>query len=289
MTAPPTSGHPSNAELLAPRLHIVLSPHYDDLALSIGATMARVAASGRDVLDLIVFGTDPTGLPLHDFARHHHDAWGVTASAAIAARKREEATAVAILGATSGNLPFHDAIYRDTFYTSEESLFGVPAAAESGLPLSIADEAATVARSMAGAGHEPSDGSVRFYAPLAVGHHVDHQLAFQAGRTLAALGYVVWFYEDLPYALIGSNLPDRLAEIDASGHRIEIAVSVPTDAFWDRKIDSVLAYPSQLETVFGNYCGIPASRPAISDALAAYHRDAGAGEQAERFWRFSRP
>lgn len=275
-------------ELLAPYYHIVLSPHYDDMALSIGATMARIASAGREVLDLIVFGTDPAGIPLHDFARHHHDAWGVSASEAIASRRREEEAAVAILGATFGNLPFHDAIYRGDHYTSDEALFGAPAIAESDLPQAIATAAAAVARSMAGPEHRPDDRRVRFYAPLAIGHHVDHQLVFQAAITLSVLGYVVWMYEDLPYSMIGSNRMDRLAEIEASRIAVEPAAAVPVDTSWTRKMEAVFAYPSQLETVFSNYAGVAATPTAIGQALSAYHAQIGGGDRVERFWRFGK-
>ena len=289
MNSAPTRVPTQATDLLAPRFHIVLSPHYDDLALSIGATMATLAAAGREVLDLIVFGTEPVGIALHAFARHHHEAWGVSASEAIATRRREEAAAVSILGASTGNLPFHDAIYRGDYYTSDEALFGTPSEAESGLPQAIALAAAEVATALAGPDHRPDNANARFYAPLAIGRHVDHLLAFQAGRLLGDLGYVVWFYEDLPYAMIGDNLADRLAEITRSGLTVEPVADVPADPGWQRKLDAVLAYPSQLETVFTNYAGVDASAAAIDAALSGYHREIGNGQRAERFWRVAGP
>ena len=291
MNSAPTPSPAQGTDLLLPRFHIVLSPHYDDLALSIGATMATVAAAGREVLDLIVFGTDPAGIALHGFARHHHEAWGVSASEAIATRRREEAAAVSVLGASSGNLPFHDAIYRGDYYTSDEALFGTPSGAESDLPQAIALAATEAATALAGPDHRPDDASVRFYAPLAIGHHVDHQLVFQAGLILSVKGYVVWLYEDLPYAMIGSNRADRLAEIATSGLVVELepVAAIPADPGWRQKLDAVLAYPSQLETVFTNYAGVDASAAAIDKALSAYHQEIGNGQRAERFWRFAAP
>src|SRR5579864_3493494 len=47
--------------------------------------------------------------------------------------------------------------------------------------------------------HAESLTGVRFYAPLGVGHHVDHVLAFQAGRELQARGAQVTFYQDFFY------------------------------------------------------------------------------------------
>lgn len=257
------------------------------MALSIGATIATVADAGRDVLDLIVFGTDPAGVPLTDFARHHHEAWGVSASEAIAVRKREEATAVTILGTTTGNLPFHDAIYRGDSYTSDEALFGTPAGADTSLPKAIANAAVTVATSMAGPANRPDDGLVRFYAPVGIGRHVDHQLVFGAAEILARMGYDVWLFEDLPYAMIGSNLSARLSQVAADGSEVRLAAAVDALPGWSRKIRAVLAYPSQLKTVFTNYAGVEATESAIDEALVAYHVGIGKGERVERFWRFT--
>src|SRR5436190_1697550 len=96
--------------LAGPMHHIVLSPHYDDMPLSFGATMATFADTGRNVTDLIVFGAEPTGVELHAFASHHHEQWGLTAAEVIDARRAEEARAIQILGAGTANLPFFDAI-----------------------------------------------------------------------------------------------------------------------------------------------------------------------------------
>lgn len=273
--------------LITPDRHIVLSPHYDDMALSLGATIATVTRSGRDVTDLIVFGDEPSGIDLHAFARHHHEAWGLTASEAIAARRAEEADAVRILGASTANLPFHDAIYRRDHYTSDAALFGTPTAAEGNLPAEIARSALRMAMRPAGTAATDSD-AVRFYAPLAVGRHVDHQIAFAAAQELHRLGQMVWLYEDLPYAMIGDNLDRRLEEIRTASIEIEPAARVPVTVGWRQKIDAVLAYPSQLQTVFGNYAGVAPVPEAIERALDVYHRQRTVedAEPVERLWRF---
>ena len=274
-------------ELAGPKHHIVLSPHYDDMALSIGATMATFADANRQATDLIVFGAQPSGVTLHAFAQHHHDRWGLTAVEVINARRAEEARAVQILGAATANLPFIDAIYRSDYYMSDSMLFGNPSPAESDLPERIAAAALEAARSLVGADDPPLRESVRFYAPLAIGNHVDHQTVFEAAILLHAQGYVVWLCEDLPYAMIGDNSDHRRAELRSSGIRIEPGASILTDTGWTRKIEAVLAYPSQLETVFRNYAGVEPTFEAINSALTDYHRAAGDGDSVERFWRFS--
>ncbi len=279
--------HWGKAELAGPTYHIVLSPHYDDMALSIGATMATFADAGRQVTDLIVFGAEPSGVALHAFARHHHDRWGLTAVEVVNARRAEEARAVQILGAATANLPFFDAIYRSDYYLSDSMLFGSPSPAEFDLPDRIATAAVDAARSLVGADDPSLTESVRFYAPLGIGNHVDHQTVFEAASQLSATGYVVWLYEDLPYAMIGDNSARRRAALATSGTYIEPVASVPTDTGWARKIAAVLAYPSQLETVFRDYAGVEPTSGAIGAALSDYHRAAGDGDGVERFWRFS--
>ena len=272
-----------------PRHHIVLSPHYDDMALSIGATMAALADAGCDVTDLIVFGAEPTDVELHAFARHHHEVWGLSTNEVIAARRAEEAAAVRLLGASTANLDFHDAIYRSDYYQSDAALFGTPSPEEADVPNRIAAAADAVVRTLTGssASDAPVD-DVRFYAPLAIGNHVDHQLAFQAANVLEGKGYDVWLYEDLPYSMIGDNREVRLASLARQRLGVHIAALSQTESGWRRKIDAVLAYPSQLETVFRNYAGVEPTAAGIDAALSAYHRSIGTETGVERFWAFNR-
>ena len=174
---------------------------------------------------------------------------------------------------------FRDAIYRGHVYLSDDDLFGVPAAAETSLPTQIVESLEL--------GVSPVVGT-RIYAPLAVGKHVDHQLVYWAGKDLVRSGWDVWFYEDIPYALKPHALESRLAEIrDPAGIRLEPVASIPAESVWDRKIDAILRYPSQLETVFRQYVGVGTTRREISEALMNYAGGAGDGVVAERFWRLS--
>jgi LmbE family N-acetylglucosaminyl deacetylase len=261
--------------LAGPSIHLFFSPHYDDIALSAGATVALLADLGRSPETVIVFGSEPdSAQPLSPFAEGLHRAWGLSADQVIARRHAEEDAAAAILGARTRVLPFRDAIYRGHVYLSDDDLFGAPAAAEEALPEAI------VAAS--GFTQAPTN-DVRLYAPLAVGRHVDHQLVFRAARELAARGWDVWFYEDTPYVLKPGALQARLAEIGASS--LEPAALGPAEPGWERKLDAILSYPSQLETVFRQYVGVGTSRDEIAAALATHARQSGDGQLVERFWR----
>ena len=267
----------TSMEPFAPGLrHRFLSPHYDDIALSCGGLATQAAARGVPATVEVIFGEEPdAGAPLTDFAEELHTAWGLSADQVIAGRRAEEATAAAVMGTTTANLPFQDCIYRGAQYLSNEDLFGTPTDAESDLPARIIGSLGLPER---------PDGSIRLYAPLAVGTHVDHQHAFNAGVQLARAGWDVWFYEDLPYALMPGALDRRLANLPA-GVELEPAAIVPVGNAWDAKIDAIFAYPSQLETIFTHYVGVGASRDKVDAAMREYASRRGDGVPAERYWR----
>ena len=270
------SGSDAVAELVRPPRHLFLSPHYDDIPLSAGGTVRLLASHGRAPETLIVFGSEPDpARPLTPFARRLHEQWGFTAAEVIARRQAEERAASAVIGAKPRLLPFRDAIYREDHYLSDDDLFGRPADAEGALPDRLI--AALDLPSM-------PNPNVRLYAPLAIGRHVDHQLVQRAGMLLARQGWDVWFYEDIPYALKPGAFAARLAEIEQTMEKAPVA-RIPVQSTWEAKIDGILRYPSQLETIFRNYVGVGTSREEISEALQAYAREAGEGEFVERFWK----
>ena len=191
--------------LPAPQRHLFLSPHYDDIPLSAGATVRLLADHGLTPETLVVFGAQPDPhQPLTPFARELHDAWGLEANDVIASRRAEENAAAAILGAQTGVLPFLDAIYRGDHYLSDDDLFGTPAAAEWSLPAQIAASLGLAAT---------PDPSTRIYAPLGIGRHVDHQHVFLAAMELETMGWDVWFYEDIPYAMKPGAFDARMADL----------------------------------------------------------------------------
>ena len=264
--------------LTRPARHLFLSPHYDDVPLSAGATVRLLADHGLTPETLVVFGSEPDrDRPLSAFAEAMHERWGLTASEVISSRQAEEASAAIMLGAQTRVLPFRDAIYRGNSYLSDEDLFGSPATVEASLPGAIAASLDLTAS---------SDATIRIYAPLGVGKHVDHQIVHLAAQELAGRGWDVWFYEDIPYALKPMALDARLAEF-CTTTQVEPVARIPARSTWNQKIEAILRYPSQLETVFQQYVGVGTTREEINEALSAYATRAGDGTEAERFWRLS--
>jgi LmbE family N-acetylglucosaminyl deacetylase len=264
----------TDEQLFRPERHVFLSPHYDDIPLSCGGLATRIARSGTAPEIALIFGDHPDpDQPLTEFAGQLHKQWGLSAEQVIEARREEEAAASALIGAVDVFLPFRDAIYRGDRYTSDEALFGETRPDESDLPERIARELRVPDAEL---------GTVRLYAPLAIGNHVDHQHAFQAGLLLASRGFDVWFYEDLPYALISGMADERMERIESP---LDGAGLVDVREVWTNKIDAIMAYPSQLEVIFSEYAGAGSTREAIDTAMRDYSQQVGEGVEAERFWR----
>ena len=211
---------------------VFVQPHFDDVALSCGATAAACAAVGRPLI-VTVFAGRP-GAALGKFAKFQHDRWGLTDLEVITRRREEDRCAAAALGSTVGVrwLDFLDAIYRSDEYSSDSELFGEPLASDDCL---VEEIAASLA-----------DMGDRFVLPLGIGNHVDHQLVYQAGVHLRDSGNVVRYYADLPYALDQGAYDERLA---ALGNARPTIRAVAMDDF-ERRWSAIQCYASQLAVLF---------------------------------------
>ncbi|MFN8459011.1 MAG: hypothetical protein U0401_30915 [Anaerolineae bacterium] len=245
--------------------------------LSIATRRAR-----QPVLVVTVCAAPPTpGEPLSAFAQALHQQWGNPGDM-VALRQAEDQNSLAILGADYVRLNFTDCIYRGEpqhgrwYYSSVDDLFG---------PIHPNDQ--TLAAKIAGAIIElvPVGVGLTLYAPLAAGHHVDHQMVNAAAWLLHQQGWPVAFYEDYPYAD-----PDSLyAAQGRTEYTLENTVATPQNAalqpqlhFFSEdnlqaKIQSVAAYRSQLESLFGG-------ESAMAERLRKYALHVGKSRLAERIW-----
>ena len=157
--------------------HIYLSPHPDDAALSCGGLIYDQTQRGERALVVTFFVASPPPRAYSPFAQGQHDKWNLETDA-MAHRRAEDMAALGILGAEPLYLDYLDCIYRlhpstgAAMYDSEEGIFGQVDAAEAELHLDLAGRVAEIA------GVARRD--LTLYAPLAVGHHVDHQLLKRA-------------------------------------------------------------------------------------------------------------
>jgi hypothetical protein len=72
--------------------------------------------------------------------------------------------------------------------------------------------------------------------------------------------------------------------IEHAGVPLTVAARVPVEETWDAKIDAIMAYPSQLATIF-NYVEAGSSLAEIESLLRGYAEAAGDGVPVERYWR----
>jgi LmbE family N-acetylglucosaminyl deacetylase len=266
--------------------HIYLSPHIDDAALSCGGAIHQQVQAGEGVLVITVCAAPPEpGQPLSAFARGLHEHWGNAANM-VPVRQAEDRAAIGLLGADLRHLAFNDAIYRgrpaqgEWFYTNGTKLFGEIHPADLSLAGTIAEAILELV--------PQTDETPVIYAPLAVGHHVDHQLVYEAAGQLTRMGRTVVFYEDYPYvdpaypysqAPVGDDKPYSLQATLAAKQAAHLQPQLRPLSETDltAKINSVRAYTSQLDMLFGG-------EDAVANYIRSYTLDVGQGKPAERVW-----
>jgi LmbE family N-acetylglucosaminyl deacetylase len=267
-------------------LAVFLSPHLDDIPLSCGGIAARLSRTGARCIAITIFTAPaPEGVPLSPFAEGMHAEWersGGSAKAVNEVRRDEERAAMRLLNLEPVWLDLPDAPYRRGadgryLYTANSELMGrvAPEERRSLMP-KIAGEIRRVVAEHGG-GDGRGRGRVRLFAPLGVGHHVDHQIAFWAAGRLGPR-YGVLYYEDYPYTARPGALEARLAEI---GKPIRPRLMPITDLI-GLKIAAIARYKSQLSGLFAGSDEMPGEVRAYFGSVAG---DASGGQYAERVWQ----
>lgn len=240
---------------------IYLAPHLDDAVLSCGGQIFEESCQGKSVLVVTIMAGDPPAT-VSDYAQSLHTRWE-TPQQASAARRAEDLAACALLNADALHWPVLDCIYRVTpdtglpLYLSDDDLFGPVHPADAVL---VDDLAARLANL------PPAE---RIVAPLAAGHHVDHQLVRQAAE--GHFGHQLEFYEDFPYVQTPGSL-DFLQNSDQFGWRS--TVFPVSDEALAARIEAILAHRSQLSTFFTD-------RADLEQQVFGYVQTIG----GERIWR----
>ncbi len=269
----------------SPPLAIFLSPHFDDIALSCGGTAARLARMGARCIALTVFtAPGPEGAPLSPFARKLHTDWeqssGTTVKAINEVRRDEERAVMRLLGLEPVWLDLPDAPYRQGvdnsyLYDSDPALFGPDARVASEERRKVAP---WIVEQISRIANESGvRGSVRVFAPLGVGRHVDHQLVFLAARRLGPR-FGVLYFEDYPYVARPGALEARIVELATP---MQARLTPITDLI-GIKIAAIARYKSQLDVLFGSADDMPQAVSAYSQSVAA---EAPMIQYAERMWQ----
>lgn len=160
---------------------VVLSPHFDDAALAVGALIADHVGAGSPVEVLSVYTDGPPVESLSGKQRVFGD---------YATRSAEDDRALALLGAQGRRLGLRERLFRDPPLPNPAHLFRTPDETSGFSELTAIQE--VVAAVLA----EPN---ARLLAPLGVGNHVDHvEVAVATMRAAVEANALdrVSFYED---------------------------------------------------------------------------------------------
>ncbi len=244
--------------------HLYLSPHFDDAVFSCGGQIAQLTRRGVAVAIYTVMGGDPpAGFVPTALTDTLHARWGcgTAAEEALAARRAEDRAAATLLGASIRFGCFADAIYRvskesgEPLYTSDAAIFGEIHPDDPATPEALTETFLAV--------HGRLSPEVTLYAPLGVGHHVDHQLVRAMALRLAAQFRLseLYFYEEFPYARAGAEVRRRaLSELAQAmraypehfGWRAAPHKVVIDPQALQRKIEASSCYRSQIDTFWAD-------------------------------------
>jgi LmbE family N-acetylglucosaminyl deacetylase len=258
--------------------HLYLSPHLDDAVLSCGGQIHHQARAGaRVVVVTLCTGNPPPG-PLSEFAQALHARWSgeerapAAPAEVTAARRAEDLEALARVGAEALHLDVPDAIYRLNpntnwpLYTSESALFGALHASELGLVRRAAAKLTTLLHGF---------GRHRFYVPLGLGQHVDHQLARRAAEVV---GGVYAYYEDYPYAASqGERWPNPALTV-ANDRPLTPELTHLSESDLSAKLAAIGAYASQISSFWTDTAALAAD-------VRQFAERTGGAAPAERVWR----
>ncbi len=254
-------------------MHIFFSPHPDDAPLSCGGLIHQLTAEGQRVLIVTIMGGDPPAdIPDTPLVRELHARWGI-GNRPSQVRREEDSAAAHILGADIQFFPFPDCIYRRgangaALYPDGTALFAPYNAGTDWL-----QDASLIEVFLDDTLYQ----AARLYFPLAVGNHVDHQLAHGWAEQLKSQvdGAEIWFYEDYPYSqtqgareAVLSSLPPQ------SVIRRDIVLSA-SDVH--AKIESIRCYSSQLSTFWPDW-------DVMAAQVTAFLTAGGTRSPMETYW-----
>jgi len=214
---------------------IYLSPHLDDVALSLGGLLWEQSQAGERVAVWTICAGDPPAGDLSPFAESLHTRWG-TGLASMQARRAEDIASCQQLGASYRHFDIPDCIYRrsprtgEPLYASREALWNPLHPDEEALVEHVAEQIEALLPA-----------PVNLVCPLTLGSHVDHRLARAAAEKL---GLPLWFYADYPYAL-KTESPDVQQKLRSTRPALVLPISEAGLRAWQ---EAVAAHRSQIST-----------------------------------------
>lgn len=236
---------PGHALLDAPRA-LVVEPHMDDAALSVGGTLLKQAGRCRATILSVVRRSNYTS-----YVRQRRDFLDTENITEL--RIAESTLAAAMLGADFQCLDWVDAPNRllpgDLWTVDALPAIGRAVEAFVHAPL-YPDQVERLAGELNRVIEDAQPDTL--WLPMALGDHVDHRLVHEAGLLMLARRTergarvpTVWLYEDLPYAT-QANAEAARRRIQAQGWSLHRHVEDVSEQF-ELKLQAVGVYASQFK------------------------------------------
>ncbi len=213
---------------------VFLSPHFDDVVLSVGGLVWELTDQGDQVeIWTICAGDPPVDKPLSDYARMLHIFWELGEQDVPYKRSLEDIACCQVLGVGYRRYTVPDCIYRYLPGT-DEALIKVPD--DINRPLGP-DEAYLIPPLTDFLRKNLVEGC-ELVIPLTVGQHRDHLLVRTAAEGLCL---PLWRYVDYPYII--QKEYDLSEWIPAQAEQFSLPVSAQGLKAWQ---DGVACHKSQL-------------------------------------------
>ncbi len=242
---------------------LAISPHLDDAALSIGATLSRLVDHNVKVSVLTVFAGIPKP-PYTPTANLLHDMWNLK-ERPVESRRAEDVNAMKEIGAEALHDEFLDSPYRSSNTITSNSI------------------KVNIDHSLTRRIYKNMCKYIDLIKPsfvlscAAVGHHQDHRHTRDAALlVMQQIGIRLLLWEDIPYSLRASISPDLPRNLSL-GNTI---VSTPHSVSWNRKYQAIECYQSQQEMLWQG----SDFRTLLDRHAYAQSRNFDFNDRAEIFW-----
>ncbi|PKO07365.1 MAG: hypothetical protein CVU41_01300 [Chloroflexi bacterium HGW-Chloroflexi-3] len=172
--------------------YIFISPHLDDVALSVGGIVNDLVKNKIGTEIWTFFSGSPDDENLSDFALSLHKRWELPWNAPKI-RRLEDIKASKLLGARYKHFNLPDCIYRkdldgNPIVREEDDLYQPIPPSQQFLVDKISDEI-----------HRKVKTDDIIVSPMAIGNHIDHRIIVAAIKKFSLFSLL--FYEDYPYVV----------------------------------------------------------------------------------------
>jgi LmbE family N-acetylglucosaminyl deacetylase len=242
---------------------IFLSPHFDDVVLSVGG-LAWELTQRRDRVEIwtMCAGDPPTDKPLSDYAQMLHMFWELGEQDVPYLRSLEDAACCQQLNAGYRRFTIADCIYRYLPGT-DQPMITVP----DDINAPLEPDESYLVPPMKDFLRKNIRSGCELVIPLAIGHHRDHVLTRLAAE---GLGMPLWHYVDYPYVI--RDQYDLKEFIPADVEQITLPITPPALQAWQA---GILCHKSQMIMLF-------ADEADMRQSIETYAKSGGGGT----LWKF---